>query len=61
MSNELQKEINTTELLMQISNDVAVVKNELTNMKASIHEDMDEITCRVEKLEDKVWFPQCGL
>jgi hypothetical protein len=54
MSNEIQKEINTTELLMQISNDVAVVKNELTNMKANMHEDMDAINSRVKKLEDKV-------
>ena len=54
MGNELQKEINTTELLMKISNDVAVVKNELTNMKVNIHEDMEAMNCRVKKLEDKV-------
>lgn len=54
MSNELQQEINTTELLMRISNDVAVVKTELTNMKANIQEDMTSVNKRISALETKV-------
>jgi ElaB/YqjD/DUF883 family membrane-anchored ribosome-binding protein len=54
MANELQQEINTTELLMQISKDVAVVKNEVSNMKSNMQEDMNTVNQRLSSLESKV-------
>lgn len=54
MNDVLQKEINATELLMQISNDVAVVKNEISNMKTNMQEDMSSVNQRISTLESKV-------
>ena len=48
------QEINTTEFLMKISNDVAVIKNDMQHLKDETQKSTDSMLERVTKLETEV-------